>query len=135
MPSANGFFDEVSAKPTSTRQLDQCGGVKFIGAFILLLRRHRQEKLPSARLARFLGFVLHNPWRSGCRQACCPSRHLVLFNSSSVGGAINPARDLGPRIMTAMVRKFIPSCSSVLDAVFNYHSQYWIWSPILGSIC
>ncbi len=43
------------------------------------------------------------PWHSGCRQACCPYRYLVLFNSSSVGFAINPARDLGPRVMTAMV--------------------------------
>ena len=43
------------------------------------------------------------PWHSGCRQACCPYRYLVLFNSSPVGFAINPARDLGPRIMTAMV--------------------------------
>jgi len=43
------------------------------------------------------------------------------------GFAINPARDLGPRVMTAMVgygRK-----------VFDYRSQYWIWSPLLGSIC
>ena len=22
-----------------------------------------------------------------------------------------------------------------VDAVFNYRSQYWIWSPILGSFC
>jgi hypothetical protein len=42
-------------------------------------------------------------WHSGCRQACYPYHYLVLFNNSSVGFAINPARDLGPRIMTAMV--------------------------------
>jgi hypothetical protein len=42
-------------------------------------------------------------WHSGCRQACCSYRHLVPFNSPSVGSAINPARDLGPRVMTAMV--------------------------------
>jgi hypothetical protein len=71
------------------------------------LRGHRQEKLPSARLARSIGFVLHNPWCfRGVRDA---DRHVDLtviwssFNSSSVGGAINPARDLGPRVMTAMV--------------------------------
>ncbi len=29
--------------------------------------------------------------------------HPFFFNSSLVGFAINPARDLGPRIMTAMV--------------------------------
>ena len=42
-------------------------------------------------------------WHSECRQACHPYRYLVPFNSSSVGSAVNPARDLGPRIMTAMV--------------------------------
>ena len=40
---------------------------------------------------------------SGCRQACHSYRYLVLFNCSSAGSALNPARDLGPRIMTAMV--------------------------------
>lgn len=29
--------------------------------------------------------------------------YLVLINNSFVGFAINPARDLGPRLMTAMV--------------------------------
>ena len=38
-----------------------------------------------------------------CRQACCHYRYLVLINNSFVGFAINPARDLGPRLMTAMV--------------------------------
>jgi len=42
------------------------------------------------------------------------------------GFAINPARDLGPRIMTAMV--------GYGRQVFDYRSQYWIWSPLLGSI-
>jgi aquaglyceroporin related protein len=43
------------------------------------------------------------------------------------GFAINPARDLGPRIMTAMV--------GYGAIVFDFRSQYWIWSPILGSVC
>ncbi|VDC04671.1 unnamed protein product [Peniophora sp. CBMAI 1063] len=40
--------------------------------------------------------------------------------------AINPARDLGPRIMTAMV--------GYGRAVFNYRSQYWLWTPICGPL-
>ncbi|KAF8583663.1 aquaporin [Ramaria rubella] len=35
------------------------------------------------------------------------------------GYAINPARDLGPRILTAM-------------AVFNFRNQYWLWCPIIA---
>jgi aquaglyceroporin related protein len=42
------------------------------------------------------------------------------------GYAINPARDLGPRILTAMV--------GYGTAVFNFRNQYWIWCPILGPI-
>ncbi|KIM67687.1 hypothetical protein SCLCIDRAFT_1189699 [Scleroderma citrinum Foug A] len=42
------------------------------------------------------------------------------------GYAINPARDLGPRILTAMV--------GYGKDVFNFRHQYWLWCPILGSI-
>ncbi|KAI9443189.1 aquaporin [Lactarius indigo] len=49
---------------------------------------------------------------------------LIVF-LTILGFAINPARDLGPRIMTAMV--------GYGRQVFNYRSQYWLWSPILGS--
>ncbi|KAI6042724.1 putative aquaporin 4 [Pisolithus marmoratus] len=42
------------------------------------------------------------------------------------GFAINPARDLGPRIMTAMV--------GYGRGVFTFRNQYWLWCPILGPI-
>ncbi|KIM63369.1 hypothetical protein SCLCIDRAFT_24260 [Scleroderma citrinum Foug A] len=42
------------------------------------------------------------------------------------GYAINPARDLGPRIFTAM--------AGYGKEVFNFRHQYWLWCPILGSI-
>ncbi|TFY80758.1 hypothetical protein EWM64_g3254 [Hericium alpestre] len=42
------------------------------------------------------------------------------------GYAVNPARDLGPRIMTAMM--------GYGKAVFDFRSQYWLWCPILASI-
>ncbi|KAG0694551.1 major intrinsic protein superfamily membrane channel protein [Suillus ampliporus] len=42
------------------------------------------------------------------------------------GAALNPARDLGPRILTAMV--------GYGREVFNFRNQYWLWCPILGPI-
>jgi aquaglyceroporin related protein len=43
------------------------------------------------------------------------------------GFAINPARDLGPRLMTAMV--------GYGSQVFSYRNQYWLWCPIIAPIC
>jgi hypothetical protein len=40
--------------------------------------------------------------------------------------AINPARDLGPRLMAYMV--------GYGSEVWTYRAQYWLWCPILGSI-
>ncbi|KIY44990.1 aquaporin [Fistulina hepatica ATCC 64428] len=40
--------------------------------------------------------------------------------------SLNPARDFGPRILTAMV--------GYGSDVFNYRNQYWLWCPILGPI-
>ncbi|PFH53220.1 hypothetical protein AMATHDRAFT_1300 [Amanita thiersii Skay4041] len=42
------------------------------------------------------------------------------------GFAINPARDLGPRLLTSIV--------GYGRQVYNYRNQYWIWCPILGPI-
>ncbi|KAF9221598.1 aquaporin [Gyrodon lividus] len=44
----------------------------------------------------------------------------------NTGYGCNPARDLGPRIVTAMV--------GYGRAVFDYQNQYWIWCPILGPV-
>lgn len=46
--------------------------------------------------------------------------------SMNTGAALNPARDLGPRILTAMV--------GYGRGVFDYRNQYWLWCPILGPI-
>ena len=55
---------------------------------------------------------------------------VVLAIASSLGmntgAALNPARDFGPRILTAMV--------GYGREVFNYRNQYWLWCPILGPI-
>jgi len=42
------------------------------------------------------------------------------------GFAVNPARDLGPRLLTAMV--------GYGRQVFTFRNQYWIWCPIMGPI-
>jgi aquaglyceroporin related protein len=39
--------------------------------------------------------------------------------------AVNPARDLGPRILTAMV--------GYGRAVFDFRNQYWLWCPLIGT--
>jgi hypothetical protein len=76
-------------------------------SYYYLCSRSPTRKTPLRQVGSFHWFCsslsLVLACRSGCRQACYPYRYLVLFNSSSVGSAINPARDLGPRIMTAMV--------------------------------
>jgi aquaglyceroporin related protein len=42
------------------------------------------------------------------------------------GFAVNPARDFGPRLFTAMVYG---------REVFNFRHQYWLWCPIIAPIC
>ncbi|KAF4617622.1 hypothetical protein D9613_006212 [Agrocybe pediades] len=42
------------------------------------------------------------------------------------GFAVNPARDLGPRILTSMV--------GYGTQVYNLRSQYWLWSPVFATI-
>jgi len=43
----------------------------------------------------------------------------------NTGYAINPARDLGPRLATAIFYG---------RAVWTFRNQYWLWCPILGPI-
>jgi aquaglyceroporin related protein len=42
------------------------------------------------------------------------------------GYALNPARDLGPRILTSMV--------GYGGAVYSFRSQYWLWCPVIATI-
>ncbi|KAI0050271.1 aquaporin [Auriscalpium vulgare] len=97
MPAANCFFDE------------------FIGAFILLLVvfavSDRRNGPPPPGLVPLVIFIV--------------ILGIGAAFGMQTGYAINPARDLGPRLMTAMV--------GYGHQVFNYRSQYWLWTPILGS--
>ncbi|KAJ3978615.1 putative aquaporin 4 [Lentinula detonsa] len=42
------------------------------------------------------------------------------------GYAVNPARDLGPRLLTSMV--------GYGSAVYTFRNQYWLWCPVLAPI-
>ncbi|KAI0043058.1 aquaporin [Auriscalpium vulgare] len=99
MPSANTFFDE------------------FLGAFILLLVvfaiSDKRNGPPPPGLVPLVIFIL--------------ILGIGAAFGFQTGYAINPARDLGPRLMTAMV--------GYGHEVFNYRNQYWLWTPILGSFC
>ncbi|KAF8323295.1 aquaporin [Clavulina sp. PMI_390] len=56
---------------------------------------------------------------------------LILGEGAALGMetayALNPARDLGPRIALAMV-------GYSKEVLFDYRHQYWLWTPILGPI-
>ncbi|KZV70265.1 aquaporin [Peniophora sp. CONT] len=102
LPSANAFFDE------------------FLGTFILV----------------FVIFAVTDKYRDSPSTGLLPlALFLVFIGITAAFGmqtafALNPARDFGPRVMTAMV--------GYGRAVFNYRSQYWLWcttlAPILGAL-
>jgi len=97
MSSVNCFFDE------------------FIGTFVLLV----------------VVFAVSDKRNSGLHPSLIPlAIFLVILGIGAAFGmqtgyAINPARDLGPRIMTAMV--------GYGKQVFTFRHHYWIWGPIIGS--
>jgi len=51
---------------------------------------------------------------------------MISALSSQTELGINPARDLGPRILTAMV--------GYGKQVFTFRNQYWIWCPVMAPI-
>ncbi|KAJ7628580.1 major intrinsic protein superfamily membrane channel protein [Roridomyces roridus] len=52
---------------------------------------------------------------------------LILFLLIlGIGYAINPARDLGPRILTSMV--------GYGTQVYTFRNQYWLWCPVIAPI-
>ncbi|KAH9069311.1 putative aquaporin 4 [Lactarius deliciosus] len=90
---------------------------EFIGAFILV----------------FVVFAISDKHNTALHPSLVP---LVIFFlilgigaafGMQTGYAVNPARDLGPRIMTAMV--------GYGSQVFTFRHHYWIWGPIIASCC
>ncbi|KAJ7429098.1 putative aquaporin 6 [Mycena galericulata] len=70
---------------------------------------------------------------AGCRRAPrrpLPARHLRHAISAALGMqtsfSLNPARDFGPRLLSAAV--------GYRGAVFSYRSQYWLWTGVLGPV-
>ncbi|KAI0321203.1 aquaporin [Amylostereum chailletii] len=98
LPAANAFFDE------------------FIGTFILVL------------VIFAVTDKRNNPPPSGLVPLAIFVTLLGIAGAfgSQTGFALNPARDLGPRIMTSMV--------GYGHAVYNYRSQFWLWCPLLGPV-
>jgi aquaglyceroporin related protein len=97
MPSVACFFDE------------------FIGTFILVLvvfavTDARNGPPPPGLLPLVIFFVIFG---------------LGAAFGMQTGFAVNPARDIGPRIMTAMFYG---------REVFNYRSQYWLWCVWCGTL-
>jgi len=89
---------------------------EFLGAAVLIIvvlaMNDKKNIPPPAGLAPLVLFML------------------VLGIGASLGMetgyAINPARDLGPRLLTSMV--------GYGKAVFTFRNQYWLWCPIIAPI-
>ena len=93
---------------------------QFLGAFLLLIvllavldKRNGPPPAGLVPLVLFLVFLA-----------------LGFCFGAQTGFAVNPARDLGPRILTAM--------AGYGREVFNFRHQYWLWcgvlAPILGAL-
>jgi len=51
---------------------------------------------------------------------------IALCLGMETGFAVNPARDLGPRLLTSMV--------GYGGAVYSFRNQYWLWGGVMASI-
>jgi aquaglyceroporin related protein len=93
-----------------------CFFSEFLGAAMLLIGvlaiNDKENSPPPSGLAPLVLFLL------------------ILGIGASLGMqtgyAINPARDFGPRVLTAMV--------GYGKEVFTFRNHYWIWCPIMGPI-
>lgn len=102
------------AKPYMTNV--SCFFSEFLGAFVLMF------------VVLAIGDKKNCPVPAGL--APLALYFLILGLGASLGVetayAINPARDFGPRLLTA--------AAGYGSQVWNYRNQYWIWCPILGPI-
>ncbi|KAE9395433.1 aquaporin [Gymnopus androsaceus JB14] len=51
---------------------------------------------------------------------------IALCLGMETGFAVNPARDLGPRLLTSMV--------GYGGAVYSFRNQYWLWGGVMASV-
>ncbi|KAI5115353.1 hypothetical protein M0805_001292 [Coniferiporia weirii] len=93
---------------------------EFLGTFILLIvllavTDKRNGPAPPGLIPFALFFVVFG---------------IGMVLGAQTGFAVNPARDLGPRIFTAM--------AGYGRGVFTFRNQYWLWcgvlAPILGAL-
>ncbi|KAF8195403.1 aquaporin [Pholiota molesta] len=103
MTNVSCFFDELLGT--------------MVLLFVVLAMNDKKNSPPPSGLAPLVLFIL------------------ILGIGASLGMetgyAINPARDLGPRILTAMV--------GYGSEVFTFRNHYWLWcpvlAPIIGALC
>ncbi|EIM85991.1 aquaporin [Stereum hirsutum FP-91666 SS1] len=99
LPAAGCFFDE------------------FLGAFILVLVilavTDKRNGPPPAGMVPLVIFIVF--------------LGISAAFGMQTGFAINPARDFGPRVMTAMM--------GYGRSVFTFRDQYWLWCPVIAPIC
>lgn len=72
----------------------------------------------------------------------CPKILGSCLTFRTSGFAVNPARDLGPRILTSIAgwggqvysfrKSIIPLPRICFTLNFSARSQYWIWCPVLA---
>ncbi|TEB29964.1 aquaporin [Coprinellus micaceus] len=93
-----------------------CFFSEFLGTFILML------------LVLAFGDKNNSPVPAGLAPLALYLLVLGLGNSWGIetAYAINPARDLGPRLLTA--------AAGYGKGIWNFRNQYWIWCPILAPI-
>ncbi|KAF5339642.1 hypothetical protein D9758_015589 [Tetrapyrgos nigripes] len=97
-------------------------------------RNRQKERRASHLLATTCALLPHSgyrgvPWNGDwCDSTFSWGGQMIDFelHFSHPGYAINPARDLGPRLLTSMV--------GYGSQVYTFRNQYWLWCPIMGSI-
>ncbi|KAK7048568.1 aquaporin-like protein [Favolaschia claudopus] len=83
---------------------------------------------PAGRRTRHQRQKQH-PCPTRARSSCSSSAPYACIGASlgmETAYAINPARDLGPRLLTSMV--------GYGSQVYTYRNHYWLWCPIIAPI-
>ncbi|KAM6494396.1 Aquaporin-like protein [Amanita muscaria] len=98
MTDVSAFFSEIL-----------CTAVLMIGILAMIDKQHFGPPRGLAPLVIFMTFVA-----------------ISVSLGMETGFGMNPARDLGPRMITSMV--------GYGKAVYDFRSQYWLWGQIIAPI-